>query len=305
MKVGFIGLGSMGKAMALNLLRAKHDVTVYNRTRKKAEELKSEGGRVADSPAEAARDAEALITMLADDRAVEEVIFGNQETVIESLGQGNAHLSMSTISVGLSRRLAEAHHAKGQVYIAAPVFGRPEAAQAAKLSIVTGGPANQIERFRPLFDAIGQAVYNAGNDPPAANVIKLAGNFMIASMIETLSEAYALAREYGIEPGDFLEIVNGSLFKSPIYQNYGRIVAEERFEPPGFKMRLGLKDVRLALQAAEEASAPMPLASLIHDNFLAGIARGRGDLDWAAISLISAENAGLETKTRQRSAATG
>lgn len=301
MKVGFIGLGNMGMPMARNLIRAGHELIVYNRTRSRAEELQADGARVADSPAEAARDAEVLITMLADDHAVTEVIFGsdnsqNGDGALGALGRGAAHVSMSTISVSLSRRLAEAHRAKGQKYLAAPVFGRPEAAAAAKLSIVAAGDTREIERCRPLFEAMGQNVFGVGEEPPAANVVKLGGNFMIASMIEALGEAFALARKSGVGAKQFLEIINGALFKSPIYENYGGIIAGERYEPAGFKLKLGLKDVRLVLEAAEMAAAPMPLASLVHDHFLSAVARGQGERDWAALARVSADHAGLDGK---------
>lgn len=290
MKTGFVGLGSMGRPMATSLLRAGHELTVFNRTRSRAEELAGEGARVADSPAEAARAAEVLITMLADDHAVEEVTFNG---VIGGLARGAIHVSMSTISVACSKRLAAAHRAAGQCYIAAPVFGRPEAAAAAKLWVVAAGPPGEIERCRPLFDAIGRDVFVVGDEPSAANVVKLAGNFMLASMLETLGEAVALARKSGVDARRFIEIMTGTLFKSPAYETYGKLIAEERFEPAGFRLRLGLKDVNLALDAAEGAAVPMPLASLIRDHLLSAIARGYGDKDWSALSRVIAENAGL------------
>lgn len=299
MKVGFIGLGNMGQPMARNLIRAGHDLIVYNRTRRRAEELHVEGARVADSPADAARDAETLITMLADDHAVEEMVLGQSTskaketfTVLETLERGAAHISMSTISVGLSRRLAEAHAMAGQFYIAAPVFGRPEAAAGAKLWIVVAGPPDQIERCHSLFNAMGQGVFVAGKEPSVANIIKIAGNFVVASMIETLGEAFALVRKSGAEASQFLEIVN-ALFKSPVYENYGRIIIEERYEPPGFRLKIGLKDMRLVLQSADITTTPMPLASLIHNHLLSAAARGQGEIDWAALARIAAENAGL------------
>jgi 3-hydroxyisobutyrate dehydrogenase-like beta-hydroxyacid dehydrogenase len=217
--------------------------------------------------------------------------------LIQQIQPGAIHVSMSTISVALSNRLKQAHESAGQVYIAAPVFGRPEAAAAGKLSIVAAGPADAIEKCRPLFEALGQNLFILGQDQPSANLVKLTGNFMIASMLETLGEAYALVGKAGIEPARFLEIVNGALFKSPIYQNYGTIIAEQRFEPPGFKLRLGLKDVRLAIAAADILEAPMPFASIIHDNFLSEVARGRGDADWAALARVAAERAGLDKKS--------
>jgi 3-hydroxyisobutyrate dehydrogenase-like beta-hydroxyacid dehydrogenase len=292
MKVGFIGLGKMGSAMARNLIKSGHSLTVFNRTRSRAEELQPLGAIVAESPVEVASNAEALITTLADDRAVEQVIFAPGK-VIEALPVGAVHICMSTISVQLSRRLTDAHREKQQHYIAAPVFGRPDAAAAAKLFIVAAGPAAQIDHCRPLFDAIGQKTFVAGDDAPAANVIKLAGNFLITTVIEGLGESCALVRKYGLDPNAFLEIITNSLFNAPVYRTYGSLIAADKFEPAGFKLPLGLKDNRLLLAAAEEAAVPMPMASLVHDRFVAALAQGLGEADWAAIARISFRNAGL------------
>lgn len=295
MKVGFIGLGNMGKAIAGNLMQAGHDLTVYNRTRSAADSLQQSGAHVADSPEAAAQEAEVLITMLANDAAVEAVLFGAGDVhgALGALQRGAVHVSMSTISIALSQRLAQAHEAAGQAYIAAPVFGRPEAAAQAKLGIVTAGPSEQIERCRSLFEAMGQSVSVVGEEAWKANLVKLTGNFMIASMLETLGEAFVLMQKSGVEPGQFLEIVNGAIFKSPVYQNYGTIIAQERYEPAAFKLELGLKDIRLVIEAADAAQVPMPLASLIRDHFLSAVARGQGEIDWAGLGSVSAENAGL------------
>ncbi len=292
MRVGFVGLGSMGLPMARNLIRAGHNVAVYNRTRSRAELAGNEGARVAITPGDTARGAEAVITMVADNVAAEDVVFGN-EGILECLEQGAAHVSMSTISVALSKRLAEAHAAKGQHYIAAPVFGRPEAAEDRRLWIVAGGDAAQVERVRPLLNAMGRGVSVLSGDPSQANVVKVSGNFLIASMLEALGEAFALARKSGVQPKQLLEIMNAALFNSPLYENYGGRIVREEFEPAGFKLRLGLKDTRLALEAGEAAAVPLPLASLIRDHFLAAIANGGGDSDWSAIARVSAEQAGL------------
>lgn len=292
MKVGFIGLGNMGSAIARNLIKAGHTLTVYNRTQSRTEEFRSSAGRIAESPGEAASYAEALITMLADDHAVEEVLFapGN---ALKALPAGAVHICMATISVDLSRRLAEAHREKEQHYIAAPVFGRPDAAVAAKLFVVAAGPAEQIARCRPLLDAIGQKTFLGGEDAPAANVIKLTGNFLITTVIESLAEGCALVRKFGIDPNAFMEILTESLFAAPVYRNYGGMIAADKFEPGGFKLRLGLKDNRLLIAAAEEAAVPMPMASLIHDRLVDALAQGMGEEDWAAIARIAYRSAGL------------
>jgi 3-hydroxyisobutyrate dehydrogenase-like beta-hydroxyacid dehydrogenase len=292
MKVGFVGLGNMGSGMARNLIKAGHDLTVYNRTRSRADELRSAGAKVAETPGQAASGTEAVITMLADDQALEEVVFGPGK-LLESLPSGSIHISASTISVQLSRRLAAAHQEQKQHYLAAPVFGRPEAAAAAKLFIVAAGRQQQIERCQPLFDALGQKTFIAGDDPPMANVVKLAGNFLITTIIEGLAESFALARKSKVDPGQMLEILTGSLFPAPIYKNYGAMVAHEKFEPVGFKLKLGAKDNRLVLAAAEEAGVPMPIASLMRDHFVSAIAQGMADYDWAAVAKVIYKKAGL------------
>ncbi len=292
MKVGFIGLGNMGQAMASNLVKAGHEVTVFNRTRGKADELVKEGARLAATPAEAAS-GEAVCSMLADDAAVEEVVFG-RHGILASDSKTVVHISMSTISTALSRRLAEAHRQEGQGYVASPVFGRPEAAAAAKLVVVAGGPKPAVDRVRPVLEAIGQKVFHVGEEPEKANVIKLSGNFMLASMLETFGEVFAVVRKAGVDPNLFLEIVNGNLFRSPVYEGYGKAVAGGKFEPAGFKLKLGMKDVKLAIAAAEELTVPMPLASLVRDQFLSGVARGYGEIDWSGLAKIAAENAGLD-----------
>jgi 3-hydroxyisobutyrate dehydrogenase-like beta-hydroxyacid dehydrogenase len=290
-KVGFLGLGDMGLAMADNLRRAGHELSVYNRTPGRAAALS--GVRVAASPRDAAAGAEVLISMLADDAAVEQVVLGDNGAV-HGLAAGAVHAGMSTIGHALSRRLATEHAARGQRYVAAPVFGRPDAARAAKLWIVAAGPGEAVDRCRPLFEAMGQGVELVGVDPVHASVVKIAGNFLLAAAIEAIGEAFALVRKHGIEPARFLEIVNGRLLRSPVYENYGKIIAEQRFDPPGFRLRHGLKDTRLALAAGEDVAAPLPIASLARDHYLAAMARGWGDLDWAALARVSALAAGLD-----------
>jgi 3-hydroxyisobutyrate dehydrogenase-like beta-hydroxyacid dehydrogenase len=293
MKVAFVGLGNMGAPMAANLLRAGHELVVYNRTPDRARPLAAQGARVARSPREAAAGAEVLVTMLADDAAVETVMFGT-DGALEGLARGAIHVSMSTISPDLSRRLHAQHEARGQRYVAAPVFGRPEAAQAAKLWIVTAGAADAIERCRPLFDALGQGVDVVGDDPPIANVLKIGGNFVLAAAIEAMGEAFALVRKHGLDPARFVEIVNGRLLRSPAYENYAKIIVAGRWEPPGFKLRHGLKDIRLALAAGDEVEAPLPLASLMRDRYLSAMAWGWADIDWAGLARVSAVEAGVE-----------
>jgi len=284
MNVAFIGLGKMGSAMARNLLRAGHQLTVYNRTREKAEAV---GGRLAASPAEACRGSEAVFNMLSDDLAVEEVFFGS-DGLLSALKPETIHISSSTISTALARKLAAAHAAT----ISAPVFGRPDAAESKRLLVVAAGQLALVERSRPLFDAIGRATFVAGTEPWQANAVKLCGNFMIASMLETFGEAFATLRKANVNPHLFLEVMN-ALFASPVYANYGKMAADQQFEPAGFALRLGLKDVRLALDTAQECTSPMPLASLLRDRFLDAMAHGQESLDWSSVVKVSARGAGL------------
>lgn len=277
--------------MARNLLRAGHRVTVYNRTRGRAEELAAEGARVASTPAGAC-DGEAVLTMLADDAAVEEVTFG-REGIAGALPAGAVHLSHSTISAALARRLAAGHLERGQGYVSAPVFGRPDAAAAAQLLVAAAGPDADVARCRPLLDALGRKTVVVGSEAWQANAVKLCGNFMIASMLEAFGEAFATLRKSGVERGLFLEIIT-ALFRSPVYESYGGIVAGEKFDPAGFALKLGLKDVRLALAVADEVGAPMPFASILHDQLLSALASGQGDQDWSSLTRVAARNAGLE-----------
>jgi 3-hydroxyisobutyrate dehydrogenase-like beta-hydroxyacid dehydrogenase len=293
MKVGFVGLGQMGAGIAANVLKAGHTLTVYNRTKSKAASLQSAGAHVADTPAAAAEGADVVITMLADDRALEATVFGD-DGILEALPADAIHISMSTISVAGSRKLAEAHKRKKQRYVAAPVFGRPEAAAAAKLFVVAAGDLSAIEKCRELFSAIGQRTFEIGEEAQAANLFKLNGNFLITTVIESLAETFALVRKSGYDQFKFLEVMTESLFNAPIYKTYGKIVASEQFDPPGFKLPLGLKDNRLVLAAAEEQSVPMPIATLVGNNFLTAIAQGLGESDWSAFSKVAYRNAGLE-----------
>jgi 3-hydroxyisobutyrate dehydrogenase-like beta-hydroxyacid dehydrogenase len=290
MKVGFIGLGQMGSGMAKNLLKSGHEVTVFNRTAGKMKALVEQGALPAARVGDACR-GDAVITMLAADDALESVVFGS-EGVISSLGTGAIHISMSTISIALSEKLAAAHAEAGQRFVAAPVFGRPEAAAAAKLFIVAAGAPDAVDACLPLFDALGQKTFTFGNNPQAANLVKLSGNFLIASVIEALGEAVALVGKAGVDRSQYVDFLTSTLFSAPVYQIYGRLIAEQKFEPAGFAAPLGHKDIRLTLAAAENLRVPMPLASLLHDRFLTLLAQGGGALDWSAISQLSAKDSG-------------
>jgi len=291
--IGFIGLGQMGEPMARNILKGGFKVCVYNRTLAKTESLAREGAQVAKRPAGVVVPGGMVVTMLANDAALEEVVLGTNG-IVKVLGKGGVHISMSTISPETARKLATAHEQNGSLYLAAPVFGRPEAAADRKLWICVSGPKAAYATATPVLQALGQGVHYFGEDPGAANVVKLAGNFLIASAIEALAEALALGQKNHVDRGALAGFFAQTIFACPIYVNYGRIIAEERYTPPGFKLALGLKDIGLALNTAQASQVPMPLASLLRDRLLASSAQGRQDMDWAAIALAVSENAGLK-----------
>jgi len=289
--IAVAGLGGMGSGAARRLLETGHRMIVWNRTAEKTTPLVERGAEAARSPGEAASGAGIVITFVADDAALEEVVLG-PEGVAARLGPGAVHLSMSTISPETARRLVEAHRQQGGAYVAAPVFGRPDAAAAGQLWIVTSGAAEAKAKARPILEALGQGVHDFGDDPVAAHVVKLAGNFLIAAATEAMAEAYTLGEKCGLDRMQLAEFFGASLFPSRIYQHYGRLVAEHRYEPPGFKLKLGLKDMRLVLGAADAHDMPMPLASLLHDRLLALAAQGHGEIDWTGIGLAVARDAG-------------
>jgi 3-hydroxyisobutyrate dehydrogenase-like beta-hydroxyacid dehydrogenase len=293
MKVGFIGLGRMGAGMAANLLKAGHEVTVYNRTRAKADALVAKGGRVAIDIADACK-SDAVFTMLANDEAAEDVTLA-PGGIRECLAPGAIHISSSTISISLSERLARAHAESGQRYIAAPVFGRPDLAEAGNLFVIAAGAPDAVATTAPLLDAIGQRTFVVSETPKAANLVKLSGNFLIASVIEALGEALALLGKGGVDKRAFLDILTSTLFGGPVYKTYGALIADEKFEPAGFAAPLGYKDIGLALAAAENLRVPLPLASLLHDRFLTLLANGGERLDWSAIGGLTAKDAGMAT----------
>jgi 3-hydroxyisobutyrate dehydrogenase-like beta-hydroxyacid dehydrogenase len=292
MNVGFIGLGHMGSAMARSLLRAGHKLTVYNRTQNKAKELVDQGAHLAAKVADACQ-GDAAITMLSNDAAVEAVVLG-EGGVLQSMAKGTIHVSMSSISVTMSEKLAAAHANAGQRFVAAPVFGRPDLAAKGELFIIPGGKPDVIDACMPLFDAMGQKTLPIGEMPQAANLVKLTGNFITASVMEAMGEAIALIRKAGIDPHRYYDILTSSMFKGPVFINYGGLIARQEYEPAKFAAPLGEKDMRLTLAAAESLRVPMPLASLVHDRLQTLIARGGENLDWAAIGSLAASDAGLE-----------
>jgi 3-hydroxyisobutyrate dehydrogenase-like beta-hydroxyacid dehydrogenase len=291
-RIGFIGLGVMGRAMALRLLREGHALRVYNRTPERSHELGHEGATPASQPAATAAHGGVVVTMVSDDHALKEVTLGT-EGLLGRLGEGGVHLSMSTVSPQLSRELSELHAGAGEHYVAAPVFGRPPAAEAGQLWICFSGSATARQRVRPLLALLGRELFEFGDDPGAANVVKLAGNFLIITATEAMAEAFSLAEKNGIERRAVHDFVSSTLFACPIYRNYGLAVAEHRYEPPGFGLPLGLKDIWLALQTAHRSGVPMPLAGVVHDRLLASVSKGRSHLDVAGLAVEASEAAGL------------
>jgi 3-hydroxyisobutyrate dehydrogenase-like beta-hydroxyacid dehydrogenase len=289
MRVACLGLGEMGMAMASNIARAGHDLVVWNRTRKPLTRF-DRAPSIATSPADAVRDAEVAVTMLADDAAVREVVL--RQGMLDALRPDGVHVSCSTISIAAARELTEQQRAKSRAYVAAPVMGRPDMAQAQKLWIVAAGDAEALRRVRPVLEAMGRGITELGETPWHANLVKLGNNMMLASLLETLGEAYALMRKGGVDPRQFLEVAN-NVFQSPVYANYGAIAAERKHEPALFKAPLGLKDLRLALAAADELNVPLPVASLAHDNLIAAIAHFGTEKDWSVMALEAQHRAGL------------
>jgi 3-hydroxyisobutyrate dehydrogenase-like beta-hydroxyacid dehydrogenase len=288
MKLGFIGLGSMGSAMAANLVKAGHDVFVWNRSPEAARAIV--GATPVATPAEAFS-GEAVLTMLADDAAVREVILGSG--ALDAAPKSLVHVMMATISVALVDELVAAHEAAGLAYVAAPVFGRPPAAAAAQLNIVAAGDPAAIARVQPLLDVLGTKTWPLGREPQRANAAKLAGNMMIALAIEAMAEATSLTESYGVSSADFLDIVTNTLFASPSYKSYGGLIAKGSYEPAGFKLRLGLKDVNLAIAAGAARGTTLPSAELVRDTLQDGIAQGLGEKDWSALAEVAHKRAGV------------
>ena len=293
--VGFVGLGNMGLPMAQNVLKAGYALHVFNRTAARAESLLAQGARWESSPCAVSEQAPIVLSILADDAALEDVALG-ERGVLAGLQKGGIHVDMSTVSPDTTKRLAQEYSARGTHFIAAPVFGRPEAAAAAKLWICPAGPAGAIEQCRPLFTAMGQGVIVVGTDPHLASVLKLVGNFFVISAIETLSEAFTLAEKSGLKVDTVLEVIK-ALLPVPLFQGYGTRMARNEFVPPGFVLRLGLKDVGLMRKLADQVQAPLPLADLAHQHLRAAAANGRGELDWGALITVVRELAALPPGT--------
>lgn len=291
MKIGFAGLGGMGSAMAANLLQAGYGVKVWNRSPQAAQPLVNAGAVQARQPEELA-EVDVLITMLANDAATEQVVV--ESGLLQQLRAEAIHINMATVSVALAKRLALLHAERNVGYIAAPVLGRVDVAAAGKLNILAAGDPLLLAKVQPLFEVLGQQTWHFGDQPEQANIVKIAANFTLASAIEAMAEGSALVRNYGVSGADYLHMLTSTLFASPAYKGYGGLIAEEKFEPAGFKLSLGMKDVGLALEAGANSHTPMPFASVLKDNFLDAVAQGDADLDWSALAKVAARRAGLK-----------
>ncbi len=292
MRIGFIGLGNMGASMARNLVEAGHELAVWNRSASKAAPLVAAGAVLAATPKAAAATREVIITMLSDDDALDAVV-GGADGIMAGMERNALHVSMSTIAVATAERLAAGHLAHGQRFVCAPVFGRPEAAAAAKLFIVAAGPGADLRTAKPAFEAIGQRIFEVGTTPSSASMVKLCGNFMILAAVEALGEAMTLAEKGGVPKAQLLEVLTGTLFDAPAYRTYGAILVEGRFKPAGFAAPLGLKDMRLVGHSAEALRVPMPLLNVLRDHLLQTLAIEGEGIDWSAIALTTAKNGGL------------
>jgi 3-hydroxyisobutyrate dehydrogenase-like beta-hydroxyacid dehydrogenase len=290
MEVGFVGLGNMGSGMARNLIKAGHRVRVWNRSPGPAEALRREGAEVATSPEEAF-DGDAVITMLAADPAIREVIL--DRALLAGARQGLVHIVSSTISVAFAEELEATHEQAGIGYVAAPVLGRPDVAAAGELNVLVAGHPQAIARALPLLQSLGKRTWPIGDRPHLANLAKLTCNFALAAAIEAMAEAFALARRYDLDPNILMELFTGTMFAAPAYKTYGPMIVAQHFEPANFKLPLGLKDVRLALEAGEAIGAPLPFASVLRDNFVDAIGHGDADKDWSAIAAVAARRSGL------------
>lgn len=290
--IGFIGLGNMGLPMAKNLKTAGYHLKVYNRSADKIEELDQLSITRCDSPAEAAKDVAVVVTMLSDDKVLDEITSG-ENGLLKTLPKGALHISMSTVSPAIARRLSDLHRAAGSTYLAAPVFGRPEAAAAKKLWICVSGDAHSKATARPVLQALGQGVFDFGEDAGNANVVKVIGNFMLFASVEMMAEAFRLAEDHGLERSEVANFFGSTIFNAPVYQNYGRLVAEKQYEPVKFKATLGYKDLDLAHQLAQQTETPMPVADVTRQKLAKAVEIGLGDRDCVEAFARGAEKGGF------------
>jgi 3-hydroxyisobutyrate dehydrogenase-like beta-hydroxyacid dehydrogenase len=289
-RIAVLGLGNLGTPIAESLTESGFDMTVWNRTKSKTQALVELGARCVDNPIDAVEPGGIVVSVLADDNAVDETF---TEELLRKLGPGGIHISMSTISPECSRRASQLHQVHGVSYVAAPIFARPEAVRAKVGNICISGNQDAKDRVKPILQTFVKGIYDFGEDPGAANVVKLAGNFMIAASLEMMGEAFTMAEKNGISRQSIYEMLTQTLFAAPIFQNYGKIVANHSYEPVAFSLPLGLKDINLTLKTASDSNVPMPIADLIRNRFISAIAKGRSHLDWGALAKGASDDAGL------------
>jgi len=293
MRIGFIGLGRMGQGMASRLLGGGHDLLVYNRTAGKTADLEKAGAKVAGSIADVCRERDMVIAMVADDNALETVTF-HPGGVRDSLAKGSVYCSMGTHSAGVIQSIDAALKKNGLTFVAAPVLGRPDAAAAGQIVIVSAGPADALKKCEPVFSILGRKTMEAASAPEAAIAIKLANNFVLGCAVETMAEAFALVRKYGVQPQVFYDVMTEGLFAAPAYKVYGKLIVDSSYDKPGFTVKLGLKDIKLALAAAELVGVPLPSGSVVRDRLVGALGHDEGDKDWAVLGREAARSCGLE-----------
>ncbi len=293
MKIGFIGLGIMGGGMAKNLLAGGHDVTVFNRTRAKAEALVAAGAAVADTPLETATDAEVLITVLGGDASVAKILFESGDDLIAALPEGAVHVSMETISVAYAETLTETHAARGKGLVCAPIIGRGDAAEAGELTLIVGGAQEDVDRCAPVFEPMSKRFVHVGAEPKTAAIVKLSNNYLIAGALGAMGEAFAVVRKAGVDPQVFYDLITATMFSAPIYTYYGKNIATDVHTPPNFRTPLGLMDITQMIDSAAALGVPTPLGELIQDQLRQTIEAGDEELDWSAIARVAARAGGL------------
>lgn len=287
-KISFLGLGNMGTPMAKNLLKNGANLSVYNRTKERAEPLIKSGASYLESPKDAFKESTIVFSMVANDNALMEIVEG-PNGILANGRPGSIHVSCSTVDPATIEKLAKSHKDKGVTLISAPVFGRPEVAEKQALWICVAGDTQAKQRVEPFLKMMGQKVYDFGDKPESANNVKVTGNFLILAVSELLAEAFTVLDRNEVNPGAFLDLITDSIFPSPVFKTYGKIILDEKFTPPGFKLPLGLKDISIFLKAAEKVKSNPPVALILRDRLNKSIEKGRSELDWSAISLLSKE----------------
>ncbi|QDH17487.1 NAD(P)-dependent oxidoreductase [Swingsia samuiensis] len=298
-KIGFIGLGAMGHAMAGRLMDAGYILVVYNRTKEKADDLVKRGAIFADTPASVAQQTDIVFSMMFDDASTEEATFG-KDGLATTLKEGGIHVCCSTLSLGQARRLLEQHTQRGQKYVSANVLGRPPAAQAGELFVMVAGEEEAQKHLEPYFKTFGSRIFNVGSDPVQANLVKLSLNFMIYSTIEQMSEVFALNEKAGIDPKTIFEIMTNSFYTAPVHKNYGKLMVEHQYDNAGAPVTLGLKDTKMFMDAGADYAVPLPYASVVRDRLLSAISAGDANRDFVVMLERVRQEGGLKKENTEK-----